>query len=331
VDYYTGGTTGSPFIIKTTNDEIIYNFAIYETRCKHRFSIKWGDESAVFLGKKIVPLSDRSGIYWRRASSIHQTFFSIYHMNNQTMGLYIRRLRELAPVFITGYVTPVYELARYIKDNNIEKLNIKAAFLSSETLLDDQKQVIEDSLGCQVCNGYSQAEGVAFISTSRDSLHISPDFGLVEFIPTEKQDIYEIIGTSLFNKTMPLIRYNTHDYVIIKDFNKLDKWGEPIIDSIIGREDGVIKTKDSRVISAASLSLVFSDLPLIERIQIIQEALDKVTVLVVSKYASNSTELNTLQKRISEILGQDFEVSLKCVDEIEKASNGKSRMIVSKI
>lgn len=332
IDYYTGGTTGSPFVIKTNKKEIIYNFAVYEANCKHQFGIKWNDKSAVFLGKKIVSNKQKNAPFWRRSKPLQQILFSIYHLNDNTIDNYISELRKQKPDFITGYASPVYRIAEYIIKKNLNKLDIKVVFLSSETLNEIQKETIEKAFQCKVCNGYSQAEGVAFIASDiDDKLHVIPDYGIVEFLSSPFKDTYEIVGTTLFNYTMPLIRYRTYDYCTIKDFRPDNRGIYPVIESVIGRDDGVIRTSDSRVVSSASLSLVFKEYPLVHQVQMVQENMSHINVFVSCDYDKGSIELERLKYSIAGIIGKDIDIEIHKVADIKKESNGKTRLIVSKV
>lgn len=333
-EHHTGGTTGSPLVIKTTNEEERYNFALYEVREKELFGVGTGQKTATFLGKKIVNPNTKEPPFWRQASSLNQTMYSVYHMRSDTLKYYIDNLREDTPIYITGYVNPIYQLAEYIIKNKLEPLRIKAVFLSSETLHSWQKSAIEKAFSCEVCNGYSQAEGVSFISTCREGkLHVHPDYGVTEFIPVEGTDYYEIVGTTLFNFAMPLIRYRTRDYVLLDENQKCDCGLPfyPIVKEIIGRDDSSIKSVNGKVISSAALSLIFRHFPNIQETQIIQERIDSLEILLVYRGIFSASEEKEFLNMIQSIFGDEFSISISLVDEIPKTTSGKHKLIVSKL
>jgi len=331
VEYPTGGSSGSPLIVYTTKNEIQYNFALYETRVKREFGVKTGDKVATFLGKRICT-NAKSPPYWRKNIVYNQTLYSIYHMNENTMKYYIDELKKQKPDLIIGYVSPIFLLAKYMLANN-EYLPIKAIFTSSEALLDKQREVIEKAFKTKVCNSYSQAESVAFITQCKNGkLHLVPEYGYCEFENVYGTDYYEIIGTTLFNYTMPLIRYRTGDYV------KIDKdpicscgWNSyPIIKEIFGRSSSLIRLKSGNIISEAPLSLVFKNYVEIKEVQIVQKDLSNIDVLyIVEKNVVSNTVLNSIVNELNKVFNNEVNVNMYEVEKIEKNSNGKNQFIKS--
>lgn len=329
----TGGSSGSPLIVYTTKNEIQYNFALYEARVKREYGVKTGDKVATFLGKRICT-NAKSPPYWRKNAAYNQTLYSIYHMNENTMKYYVIELKKQKPDLVIGYVNPIYLLARYMLAHN-EHLPLKAIFTSSETLLDNQRKIIETAFETKVCNSYSQAESVAFITQCKNGkLHVLPEYGYCEFENVYGTDYYEVIGTTLFNYTMPLIRYRTGDYVKIdNDSDCSCGWNSyPIIKEISGRSNSFIRVKSGNVISEAPLSLVFKDYEEISEVQIIQEDINRIDVLYVKgKKNVNKSTINNIVKELNEVFNNEIDVSIYEVKKIERSSNGKYQFIKSNL
>lgn len=334
IDNPTGGTTGSPLTMKTTHNESRYNFAIYEVREKEEFGMHTGLKTATFLGKHIVNPKAKEPPFWRHSKSLNQTMYSVYHMNNETLKYYVKNLKKDTPVYLTGYVTPIFQLANYIITNEVEPIRIKVVFLSSETLHLWQKEIIEEAFLCQVCNGYSQAEGVAFISSCKNGqLHVNPDYGVVEFLKVKDSDYYEIVGTTLFNYSMPLIRYRTGDYVILNDSDSCEcgKPTYPLIKEIIGRDDSLLKSQSGKIISSAAISLIFKFFPEIYECQIIQESISNISVLLNLKIPINERLETEFKAKLINVIGNEFDIDIIEVNEINKTSSGKSKLIISNL
>lgn len=334
IKYPTGGSTGSPLILYTTNQEIQYNFGLYEARVKELFGVKTGDKLATFLGRHIISNEVSPPPFWRKNYFLNQTLYSIYHMSNKNLPLYIKSLRELSPKVIIGYVTPIYSLAKYMILNNIEPIKVGAIMTSSETLHDWQREYIEKAFQCKVCNSYSQAEGVAFISECPEgNLHVQPEFGVCEFISIEGSNLHEIVGTTLFNYAMPLIRYKTNDVVELNENIKC-KCGQPfypIVKKIIGRTDSVIVKKDGRVVNSASLSLIFKNFKKIKECQIIQKDYKTLDVDLVLEDVFDDKEKEKFIGDLKEKVGQEFQINISYVNEIPKTIAGKHRLIINKL
>lgn len=329
----TGGTTGNPLELWFTEDEIKYNFAIHDARLKRVFGVKTGDKIASFLSRKICPTDQKTPPFWRYNKAYNQVLYSTYHLNDKTAEIYVDHLRKYSPRLIIGYPNTLYLMAKYIVDRKLEPIPIKAAFTSSETLFDYQREIIEKAFSTKICNGYSQAEGVAMISECEfGKLHVHPEYGYIEFIDVPGSDFKEIIGTTLFNYNMPLIRYRTGDYVKISE-EKECKCGRPffpIIETIIGRDDSTFKRRDGRLVSASHFAQPFrlytND---ILEAQVIQEDYDNITAKLVIK--PGFKDFDGFIFEMHRILGNDVNVKLEVVDSIEKTISGKFKFIISKV
>lgn len=334
IKYPTGGSSGSPLIVYITKKEIQYNFALYEARVKMEYGVRTGDKVATFLGRRICP-NAKGPPYWRYNIAYNQELYSIYHMNEKTMKYYASELRRQKPDLIIGYVIPIYLLAKYLVKYN-QKMSVRAVFTSSEALLDNQREIIEEAFSAKVCNSYSQAECVTFITQCRNGqLHIVPEYGYCEFENLPGTDYYEVIGTTLFNYSMPLIRYRTGDYVKIE-------WGEtcackwrsyPIIKEVSGRSTSFIKTKSGNIVSEAPLSLIFKNFESIKEVQIVQEDIDRIVVMYEREIGKecSSKMLRQIHYDLTKILGNEMQIDIKEVERVERSSNGKYQFIKSRL
>ncbi len=328
----TGGTSGNPLELWFTDDEIKYNFAIYDVRLKRVFGVKTGDKIASFLSKKLCPTDQKKPPFWRYNKAYNQILFSTYHLNDTTAEYYVDHLRKYSPNLIVGYPMPLYLMAKYIVDRKLEPIPIKAAFTSSETLYDYQRETIEKAFSTRICNGYSQGEGVAMISECEyGKLHVQPEYGYIEFVDVPGNDFKEVVGTTLFNYNMPLIRYRTGDYVKLSEETEC-KCGRPffpIVETIIGRDDSTFKRRDGRQVSASHFAQPFRTYTDIIEAQVIQEDYDNITAKLVIK--PDFTDFDGFIFEMHRILGNDVNVKLEVVDAIEKTVSGKYKFIISKV
>src|SRR5207253_1247659 len=161
----TGGTTGKPLRYFVTPNAIQYNYAVYETRFRNWAGVKFGERMASINGKAVVPIEASAGPFWRYNLAFNQLYLSAYHLSDENLPSYIRRLQSFRPQVIVGYVSTVHAIARYIVSHNLAGLiRPKAVLVSSETLFDWLRADIETAFQCKVFDGYSLGELVAFIS-----------------------------------------------------------------------------------------------------------------------------------------------------------------------
>jgi len=143
-------------------------------------------------------------------------------------------------------------------------------------------------------------------------------------------DTGEVVLTSLYNYSMPFIRYAPGDMAIKSD-KKCDCGRSfPMIDKIIGRSSDIIKLINGRVING--LSIPFEELTTeVEKFQIVQEASDRVEVLLVPRGELTQEHIESIEKMLSFHCGEEVKVKAKIVDSIEVPKSEKFRYVISKV
>lgn len=334
IPHTTGGTTGTPLTIYQTKKSEQYSFAFMETRTKHWSGVKSGDRLATFLGRLIVPVSNKRPPFWRYNKAYNQILFSAYHMNDKNLESYVKEFNYFQPEIVQGYVSLIHTFARYINRNHPDVHSPKAILVSSETLYDWQRKEIEEAFHSRVNNSYGLAEFVAYISECEEgSLHICPEYGIVEYEKIDgSDDKFEMIATTLFNYSMPLIRYRTGDIVTLYAEGSCPCGRHmPIVKTIEGRMDSMIITPENNYISSAAMSLVFKETKNIEEAQLIQNQKDKIIVRIVTNNLFSNTDNNDLLQMLKARLGDAISIEIELVDRIEKTISGKYKFIDSRI
>ncbi|MDS4059846.1 MAG: phenylacetate--CoA ligase family protein, partial [Candidatus Contendobacter sp.] len=102
----------------------------------------------------------------------------------------------------------------------MDDLGIAVAFVTSERLYDDQREIIARIFGCRVANGYG-ARDAGFIAHECPSggMHLSAEDIVVELIdqdgrPVQAGEAGEIVVTHLATRDFPLVRYRTGDIAV---------------------------------------------------------------------------------------------------------------------
>ncbi|MBL7085894.1 MAG: phenylacetate--CoA ligase family protein [Candidatus Cloacimonetes bacterium] len=332
---HTSGSTGTPLKVYQTNESQQYNYALGEARSFGWAGVKHTDRKVIFGGRLIIPISKKYPPYWVTNYSEKQLYCSSYHISISTLPDYHKKIKEFKPDYITGYTSAIYLYGRYLIDNGKKLEGIKAIISSSETLSNKQRNIIEKAFNCKVYDGYSLTEYVNYISEcEHNTLHISPEAGVVEIVNDNYQEVEngiegEIVSTTLFNYSMPLIRYKTGDLTIKSDKRCACGRKLPVVEKIAGRSDDYIITPEGKKVGR--LDPVFKEIDNIVEAQIIQEDINNVCVKIVS--ASNFSKkdaeaiVNNLQLRI----GQKINVSLHKVKNIKRSTNGKFKSVICKI
>ncbi len=315
---HTSGTTGTGFVFKTSQKANIEQWAVW-WRYRRNIGIGFNNWCAMFGGRTVVPTIKNKPPYYRVNISGRQIYFSAYHMSEDNMPNYIKALEKYKPEWIHGYPSSISILAQFMLDNHIHlSYDIRFITTGAENLLEWQKNVIEAAFGIMPYQHYGMSEGVANIS--EDINHnwvIDEDYACVEFV--EECGNYKIIGTSLTNYAMPLIRYE------IGDIAEYDVENRRVL-SIDGRKEDYIKLPNGSKIGR--LDHIFKDMTNVKEAHIRQDEKGNITFCVVKGRKYQAADEERLNKEIKERLGSAI-YSIKYLDSIERSNAGKLRFVVS--
>jgi phenylacetate-CoA ligase len=190
---------------------------------------------------------------------------------------------------------------------------------------------IKKAFGVKPLQHYGLTEGVANISEDVDgNLTIDEDFSCIEFLPSYEIGAYSIIGSSLTNWIMPLLRYDTGDLAVVSDLARHNNRGR-IIDSLIGRSNEYVLLPNNIKVGAAALSLIFNSFDEIKISQIRQKTIDSIDIDLVLNIPHDLFDEKKLLKAIKERLGLDIIININYVYNIERTKSGKHRLVISNL
>lgn len=327
---HTSGTTGSGLIFPTTKEAICEQWAVW-WKYRREHGIDFGTWCNIFGGRSVVPINQRKPPFWRYNIPCRQIYFSIYHMNPENLKYYYRKLTNGRAKWVHGYPSALNLISKHILEENLDPLfNIKWVTTGAENLLENHYNSIKNAFGVYPIQHYGLAEGVANISMcKRGNLHVDEEFAYVEFIPTEEKGKYRIIGTNLSNKAMAFIRYDTGDIATLDEV-RCD-CGKPgrVVRSIDGRKEDYVVLKDGRKIGR--LDHIFKDLVNVKEAQIYQEKKGEVQFRIVKGNKYTFEDERKLIREATKRLGNETDIDIIYVSEIEKTGAGKKRFVISNV
>lgn len=328
----TSGTTGK--CLKVFVDHASRKASYCFTTRYHQWArLKDSRNNATFGGRVIVPPKQKKDVYWRFNAIMNNYLFSSYHMSEENLPFYIKKLKSIRPRFIEAYPSAAYVLAKYMGERKAGGIHPCAVLTSGETLFDYQRELIERVFGCPVFDQYGCTEQALFVSQcEKGTYHVHPEYGIVEIVdergnPVGPGVVGRVVCTGFMNRAMPLIRYDLGDTA---------EWGEgacrcgrhfPIIRKICGRQDDYIVTADGRKVGR--LDPIFKGLDSVKLAQIVQTDLNRVELRVVPGSTYNSEDRSILMKELSSRLGETMTVEVLEVADIPKTANGKIKSVIS--
>jgi phenylacetate-CoA ligase len=179
---------------------------------------------------------------------------------------------------------------------------------------------------------YGQNEGVAMaMECLHGKMHIIPEAGIWEILREDGSvcapgETGEIVGTSLINDAMPLIRYRTGDYAAwAKDQSCSCGNQQPIISSLEGRVDDYLIAVDGRKIGR--LSSAFSKRSTIHSAQIVQDSPGHAYLLIRPGEGYRPSDAISVRDDILERIG-DFDFEILTAPQLLKTPQGKTVLVV---
>lgn len=327
----SSGTTGKPFGVYMDNAVFDYTTALLSTQYRWAGYDKKIDWVGRLSGYKITPLSKNTPPFWTKNYIGKQLHLSSYHLNFDNIKYYFDILKKTKTKYISGYPSTVGLLAKFFKMKNYE-LSLKGVFLSSEPIYDWHKKVITDVFGCKIYNFYGQAERVITAISCGKSLdmHLSMESGIIELIKVTKNN-YDIIGTSLINYAMPLIRYDLND--ITSGFENDCSCGRKhiLLKEVVTKNEDYVITPEGNLISGSILTFPFKSPKGIIESQIIQKDRYSLLVNLVTDNDYNTKIEEKLENDIKSCVGRNMKIFFTNLQSIPRTNSGKFRFVISEI
>src|SRR5207245_2815260 len=202
---------------------------------------------------------------------------------------YVDAIRRFGPRFMDTYPSTAYVLARYLMSRK-ETVPLRGVFTSSETLLQHQREVIEQAFACKVFDYYGMAERTMFASECElhTGHHVNLDYGITEIVgkdgsPVSSGQMGRIVATGFHNWAMPLIRYETGDVTAVGEKSCACGRGFPLMEAVTTKAEDLVVTPDGRHISPSVLTHPFKPLHNIRESQLLQWDRDHIVVKIVRR------------------------------------------------
>lgn len=333
--FNTGGSSGEPLIFFIGKKRISHDVAA-KWRATRWWGVDIGDPEIVVWGSPIeLGKQDRVKNY--RDKVLRTQLLPAFEMSEAKVDGFIATIRSVRPRMLFGYPSALSHIARHARQRGIElsDLGIKVAFVTSERLYDEQREIIRRVFGCPVANGYGGRDA-GFIAHECPSggMHITSDDLVVEIVDSAG-DVQppgvagEIVVTHMATRDFPFIRYRTGDIGILDTNACACGRSLPLLKEIQGRTTDFVIAADGTVMHGLSLIYVLRDLPGVKSFKVIQESRDLTRVLLVTDAAFDGQSGDVIVKGFQARLGVGVQIVIEMVEQIPSEKSGKFRYIVS--
>jgi phenylacetate-CoA ligase len=331
----TGGTTGMPLQLIRSPEAIVA-----EQVCLDRMMIGLGIEpmnarTAVLRGDNIKDPSDLTPPFWRYALGGRRLLLSSNHLTDATLIHYLEELRAFQPEVLWVYPSSLELLCRLISTAGAT-LKIPRVLSSSEVLKPSAWLLARQVLGCKIADYYGQAERIAFaFGFAPTQYFFLPGYSYIELLPHSSDGsapAFEIVGTSLWNEAMPLVRYRTGDLLRLPwNYGEAEReqiaYGMCAFEGVIGRDQEVLYAPEQmRVLTG--IDHIQRGVDHVVRIQVVQDALDRVLIRVVPARGFNEADAKRLERNARNKIPRSIDLRIEVTETLERTQQGKTPFII---
>jgi phenylacetate-CoA ligase len=275
--------------------------------------------------------------FWHSNRVQRQVWFSSFHMSDDNLALYVAEIRRRRLRFLEGYPSTLFILAKHVVQSG-QQLPMQAVFSSSETLHDVQRETIERAFDCRLFDFFGHAERAIFAAEceAHAGKHLAEEYGFTEVVDEEGNAVPDgqlgyLVGTSLLNHALPLLRYRTSDISALT--REPCTCGRTLlrIQNIATKAEDIVVTPDGRMISPSILTHPFKPFDQISKSQVIQEKPDHIVVKIVPTSTFTQEQEQLLTAGLQQRLGPKVRVEVQLVSDIPREPSGKYRWVISKV
>ena len=332
--FTTGGTMGKPLGL--------YNMRHSGGRERAFILAQWArvgfqlnDRRAMLRGWAV-----RNKRHWTYEASERAFVFSNFHMTPENVAEYARVMRRERLPYLHSYPSAVIDFSRRLRDLGLDPPPFRAVFAASENLYPGQREFIESFFGARLFSWYGHTENVVLAGECEVSnhYHIFPEYGVTEVIKEngsaadKEGDLGELVGTSLDNFAMPLIRYRTEDWAVIGPPRCTCGRNYKLLKETRGRwHQEMLVGKLDNLISVTALNVHSDVFDNVRQLQFYQREKGKVELRIIRKPEYSERDSRRILAALNEKIGDTLELSLSFPDEIPLMPRGKFRFVIREL
>jgi phenylacetate-CoA ligase len=330
----TGGTSGTPLGIYHLRGSGGRELAFILTQWA-RVGFRYNHLRAILRG---WPVKGRR--HWRFEATERAFVFSNFHMTPDNVAEYARVMRDNRLAALHSYPSAVVDFARHLKALALEPPQFASVLASSENLYPGQREFIESFFGARLFSWYGHTENLILAGECEVSnhYHIFPEYGVAEVVTEDgsaaesEGELGELVGTTLENLAMPLLRYRTGDYARVGPASCACGRSYRLIKETRGRwHQEMLVGKLNNLISVTALNFHTDVFDRAQQIQFYQRERGKLELRIRRKSDYTERDSRRILAALEEKIGDTMEITLSFPEEIPLSPRGKFRLVIQEV
>jgi len=269
---------------------------------------------------------------------------SCHDITESNIHLVTDTIKKFHPEYIIAYPSALMVFTKLLGDISTigSDIRIKAIFLGSEVLSEQDRILLEQFYHTRVVSWYGHSECVlngGYIP-EYNRYYFFPFYGYAELVDeygkeiTEPGKIGRIIGTSFDNFVMPFIRYDTGDLGVLSSQEDCRAcYGSFVLRRIDGRARDIVFLSDGNTISITSFFFAqrLQQLRKIRELQLEQQAAGYLLMRIVKRPEFCKEDEQEIVGRLVRSVSGRLDISVVYVNHIPKTQRGKHIFFIQKI
>jgi putative adenylate-forming enzyme len=251
-----------------------------------------------------------------------------------------KQLNNFQPELLVAYAGTAKVLAKQQLSGKLQ-ISPKMVFASSEILQLQTRKIIQDAWSKEPFNAYASTETALIAADcTHHNMHICEDLVIIEVVNKDNQLVPQgaygekLLITTLFSRTIPLIRYEISDSVMLGNSSVLCTCGKPflLLAGIQGRIEDTIYLNASGNKEAAIKPDTFHDVlepAPISGWQVTQESKTSIRVSIIDPQPEYKEQvlIENLRRRLYEQGALNPEIRIEIVEKLKQSTSGKTPLV----
>ncbi|MCM5663423.1 phenylacetate--CoA ligase family protein [Galbibacter mesophilus] len=328
---YTSGSTGTPFKVFHDKEKRLRNTAD---------TLYFAKKAGYHIGQRLYYL--RHWDKYNAKSSLaafaeNVVMHPVANLSDRDIKKLISDIeKDTSPKSLLAYASALTTICNYLEANHYKPISnpMQSVVAMSEYLSPIVKKQLEYYFGAPVVSRYSNVENgiIAQQFPKDDNFYINTASYYVEILKTDKDEAVEpgqmgrIVVTDYFNKSMPLLRYDTGDIGYLGQSDGKEKL--PYLKKIEGRKMDIIYNVNGEPINSYVTYHILK-YPHIKQFQFIQEYAHKY---IIKLNVNNEFDAERqIVEEFKQHLGKNAQIEIEYVTDIPVLNSGKRKLVINKL